>query len=372
MKWNWQQNDWPRFRYQKSALEELEAQFLKGSGLLLGATKHLHDEDEITLRINMIADEAVKTSEIEGEYLNRESVQSSLRRCFGIEGEKRKATPAEQGISEMLVDLYRTYGQPLDHSTLFSWHTKLMKGRSDLEEIGVYRTHADPMQVVSGSIDNPKVHFQAPPSKRVPNEMNQFLRWFNDTAPATQTRVPALTRCGMAHLYFVSIHPFEDGNGRLARALSEKTLAQSVGQPTLVALAQTIHRKRKTYYHELESHNQSTEITGWLVYHSKMILEAQETSRRQIEFLIKKTKFFDRHRDQLNQRQIKVMLRIFQEGPDGFDGGLSADNYIRITRTSRATATRDLNDLVVKGALTRKGELKGTRYYLTISETPRS
>src|SRR3989338_7927860 len=222
MKWNWQQNGWPHFAYKKSPLEELELLFLKRSGILIGIQRHLRGEDKNTLKVELISDEALKTSAIEGDYLDRESLQSSIRRHFGLATDNRKIPVAEQGIAEMMVDLYETHGQTLTHEGLFSLHRKLSKGRKDLQNIGAYRTGASPMQVVSGYVHKPKIHFEAPPSNRMRSEMRQFIEWFNASAPGRGRLLPALTRAGLAHLYFVSIHPFEDGNGRIARALAEK------------------------------------------------------------------------------------------------------------------------------------------------------
>jgi len=170
----------------------------------------------------------------------------------------------------------------------------------------------------------------------------------------------------MAHLYFESIHPFEDGNGRIGRAISEKALAQSLGQPSLIALALTIERGRKDYYAALERNNKSNDVTDWLTYFGQVILDAQATSIKRLEFYLAKAKFYERMRGQMNDRQDKAIARMFREGMDGFKGGLSAENYITITRTSRATATRDLQDLVSRGALTRTGQLKQTRYHLNL------
>ena len=165
----------------------------------------------------------------------------------------------------------------------------------------------------------------------------------------------------------MSIHPFEDGNGRIGRLLAEKSLALCQGAPTLISLSQTIERNRKAYYDALERNNKSVEITNWLIYFGNTIIEAQSYSLGLIEFIIAKTKLYDRVRGKLNERQDKVIKRMFREGPAGFKGGLSAENYISITGASRATATRDLQDLVIKGALIRTGELKSTRYYLNLN-----
>ncbi len=374
MKWNWEQPSWPEFSYDPAAVEPLERQFLLHSGEFIGACKHVSAADQDRLKIELISDEAVKTSEIEGELLNRDSVQSSLLHQFGLGPDKLRISPAERGIAEMMVNLYRTFASPLSDRMLFRWHRMLLKGNRDVAVIGGYRKGGDAMQVVSGPLHRRKVHFEAPPSNQMSKEMKAFNAWFNESAQRGKNALSSIARAGMAHLYFESIHPFEDGNGRIGRAISEKALAQSLGQPSLIALAQTIERGRKGYYAALERNNKSNDITDWLTYFGQVILDAQATSIKRLEFYLAKAKFYERMRGQMNDRQDKAIARIFREGIDGFKGGLSAENYITITRTSRATATRDLQDLVLRGALTKTGQLKHTRYHLNLarpSETSR-
>ena len=368
MRWNWQQSGWPAFGYDSAVLEPLERQFLLRSGEFIGACKHIGSDDKDLLKIELLSDEAVKTSEIEGEILNRASVQSSIIHQFGLGPDKPRIPPAERGMAEMMVDLYRTFASPLTGKAMFRWHAMLLTGNRDIAVIGGYRRQGAPMQVVSGPLHKRKVHFEAPPSDRVPEEMKAFVAWFNDTAPKGKQPLAALTRAGIAHLYFVCIHPFEDGNGRIGRAIAEKVLAQNLGQPSLIALAYTIERKRKNYYAALERNNKTNEITDWLTYFANTILEAQANTIKRLDFYLAKAKFYERMRGQLNERQEKVIARMFREGIDGFKGGLSAENYISITRASRATATRDLQDLVAKGALARTGERRHTRYHLDLTE----
>ena len=315
-----------------------------------------------------MSDEAHQTSEIEGEILDRDSLQSSIRRHFGLATDERKIAPAEAGIADLMMELYRDYQSPLDHARLFQWHRSLTQGRRDLREIGRYRSSGDPMQVVSGSIHDPIIHYEAPPAAKVSAEMDAFLTWYAETAPQGKSPLPILTRAALAHLYFVIIHPFEDGNGRIARAIAQKSLAEGLGHPALIPLSQTINHTRKVYYQQLAQTNHTLEITPWLLYFAQTILDALSQAQELVNFLIAKTKFHDRHRGNFNARQEKVIARIFREGPDGFKGGLSAENYIRITGASRPTATRDLHDLVEKTALIRTGQLKGTRYFLNLPE----
>lgn len=364
--WNWQQPDWPLFRYDARELEALEAAFLRQSGEFSGSIRHVSDGDKERITVELISQEALQTSEIEGEFLNRDSLQSSIRRNFGLATDHRKIPPAEQGIARMMVELHRKFDEPMSHALLFRWHESLMNGRRDLAAIGRYRTGADPMQVVSGPVHKPKIHFEAPPASAVPAGMKRFMRWFADTTPAGKTPLPILTRAGIAHLYFVSIHPFEDGNGRIGRAIAEKVISEGLGHAVLTALSLVINRGRKAYYGMLERSNKGVEITDWLVYFAGIVLEAQVQAQVLVDFLIAKARFYDRLRGRLNPRQEKALARMFQEGPDGFQGGLSAEKYIRITGTSRATATRDLQDLTDQHALTRTGTLKGTRYQLRL------
>ena len=368
-KWNWQQNDWPNFSYDKKILDLLESEYIKESGVSIGVMRHLSKNDQDELKLEILSSEALKTSEIEGEILDRDSVQSSLGKEFGI-GERYlhgRIKPEEAGIAMMMKDLYTNFNLPLTNKTLCEWHDKLLNGRIDIER-GKYRTSDDAMRVVSGRIDKPKIHFIAPPASNIPKEMNQFINWFNKTAPEGEELLLPLIRAGIAHLYFVSIHPFEDGNGRIGRALVDKALSQNLGKPALIALSSTINDKRKEYYKALETNNKNNQITQWLSYFGKTIIEAQKQTIQQVDFIISKAKFFNTYEKLLNLRQKKAMLRILKEGPKGFTGGFSAKNYMSVVRTTSATATRDLKDLVDKGIFTKTGKLKSTRYKLNFSQ----
>jgi Fic family protein len=367
MPWNWQNPDWPNFKWDRSQMSAAEEQFLVGAGVVIGTTKLLGEDERNQLLVEVMSGEALTTSEIEGEILNRASVQSSIQRQLGLAADKRRATPAEQGIAEMIVDLFRSSAEPLSNEMLYRWHRMVASGRRDLINIGEYRTGKEPMQVISGRIGAQKVHFEAPPSKRVPSEMKRFIAWFNQTVPQGALPLPAITRAGIAHLYFESIHPFEDGNGRIGRAIAEKAMAQSFGQPLLVALATTILAHQKSYYESLEKANKQIDVSAWLSRFVDIALEAQRRTITQVEFQIAKTKLLDRLRSHINDRQLKALLRIFREGPDGFKGGLSAGNYRTITGASPATTTRDLADLTEKGALVRTGERKYARYALNLA-----
>lgn len=367
MTWNWQYKDWPQFIYNEGDFIEYERQFFEKSGVMHGSILHISEANQALLKIDLMSDEAVKTSEIEGEILNRDSLQSSIRRQFGLETDHRRIEPAEQGIAEMMVDLYQNHEAPLDENALCLWHKMLTNGRTDLTDIGRYRTHEDPMQVVSGAIGRSIVHFEAPPSNRVQKEMNQFFSWFNDSEKGREKELPALVRTAIAHLYFECIHPFEDGNGRVGRAISEKSLSQSLGRPTLLAFSHIIEENKKHYYQALEGNNRALEITDWISYFCETVLKAQDYTQKTINFIIEKGKFYNLFQGKLNERQQDAVERIFREGANGFRGGLSAKNYMTITGVPSATATRDLTKMVEIGAFKKTGELKSTRYYLNIS-----
>ena len=358
--WNWQQPDWPQWHYDTQVLEPLEQQFLLHAGRLLGAWQHLVDAERKAFQVELLSNEAFKTSEIEGEILDRASVQSSVRREFGLQTDEPKFSPEESGIAELMIACFRNFGKSLEHCTLFHWHSLVCRGRTNLESVGAYRLHSEAMQVVSGAVHRPKIHFEAPPSVEVYKEMSAFIHWFNTVS------MPALAKSALVHLYFVSVHPFEDGNGRVGRTLSEKVFAQALKQPSLIALARQIQKKRKAYYQALEANNKVMEVTDWVLWFAETALEAQQYSISLIDHVIAKTRLFDRLRDQLNPRQQKVLLRLFDAGPEGFIGGLSAANYQSITKASPATIGRDLTDLVKKDALFRTGDKKGARYWLRI------
>ena len=375
MRWNWQLPDWPDFRFDADRIRTFEEQFLKGSGVVIGALHHLDADSRDGLTIELISQEVVDSSAIEGEILDRDSVQSSLARHLGFAADQRRASAAEAGAAELMADVYRNHAAPLDDKTLFAWHAMLMNGRRDIADIGRYRTHEDAMQIVSGALHAPRVHFEAPASDAVPMEMARFIAWFNDSAPSSRAtdsgQLPAITRAAISHLWFESIHPFEDGNGRIGRAIAEKALAQNLAAPTLTALAETINRHRKAYYAALHLGSQSNDIDAWLAWFADIVIEAQARTITRIRFLIDKTRLLDRLRGQINERQEKALVRLFREGPDGFEGGLSAGNYRTITGAALATATRDLADLVDKGALIRTGERRYARYHLATPKLPR-
>jgi Fic family protein len=354
--YNWQQDDWPDFRYRLTEVEPLLYQIAELTGKSEGINRSLSDEAQIVQLLDVLVMEAMRSSEIEGVHLSRKDVLSSVKKNLGIaDADIHVHDQKAFGISTLLTKARMTFQQPLSEEVLFEWHTLLMADAKDVE-IGQWRSHSEPMQVVSGSSGKEKVHFEAPSSDLVPEQMQSFIEWFNRTAPDGPSPIHAgPVRSAIAHLYFESIHPFEDGNGRIGRVIAEKALSQNVNRPILFSISAVIEAERNAYYRALEMAQRSNEITGWIVYFVQLILEAQIIAHDNIEFTLNKSKFFDRFRDQLNARQLKVIQRMLEAGPAGFEGGINARKYIGITSTSKATATRDLQDLVNKGVLVSKG-----------------
>lgn len=368
--WNWQAKHWPNFQWDKSKIDGAEALFLESVGVAAGASKHINLYDQQLLSIELISSEALDTSQIEGEYLNRDSVQSSVRQEFGLKTDLHRASPAEAGVAEMMVNLYKSLSAPLSESMLFGWHKLLMNGCRDVENVAAYRTHSELMQIVSGPDYNRKIHFEAPPSLQVQKEMALFLGWFDNTSPAGKTPLPAVTRAAISHIWFESIHPFEDDNGRIGRAIAEKVLSQGFSMPLITMLAKILLKRHKEYYLQLHLASKTLDLTSWILWFSSVVIEAQRNTLAHVDFIINKTKLLDCVREQLNVRQEKVLLRMLREGPDGFSGGMNAEKYRHITGASTASTTRDLHDLVEKNVLTRAGERKSTRYFLAMDLNP--
>ena len=368
MKWNWQLENWPKFTWDSDKLVMLEQSFTENAGIIIGSSQHISQEGKQNLFIDLMCTDALDSSEIEGEHLNRDSVQSSIQKELGLSAKTPRASLAERGIAKMMVNLYQTVSNPLTHQILFEWHQFLMGASQHLEHIGQYRKHEEAMQIVSGPDYDRKIHFEAPPSTRVPAEMDQFIDWFERSSLTGSAPLPTLTRAGIAHLWFESIHPFEDGNGRIGRAIAEKALSQGFSKPVMTVLAKILLKKRKEYYQQLGLASKTLDLTSWLIWFANIALEAQQSTYLYIDFIIKKSVILKEAEGKINPRQEKVLLRLFQAGPDGFVGGLSAKNYMSITGAPIATTTRDLNDLVKKNILKRTGELKATRYFLNLDK----
>jgi Fic family protein len=363
MPWNWELPNWPHFHCDPSTIAHLERKFLLGIGSSFAFLKNISPDDQYQFTVEILSIEGQLSSKIEGELLERESLRSSIRKQFNLQNDSQNKNKKEFGMAEALCDVYKNYNQPLTHQMLWEWHRMLFKNWASLEDVGSYRKHLDPMQIVSGRLDEQKIFYEAPPSAMVPAEMAQFIKWYNLNPSGS-----ILARASIAHLYFESIHPFEDGNGRIGRLLVEKVLSQGLGKPVLIAVSKCIEQRKKDYYAELARCNETLEIQQWIEFFAELIVQAQEESMQLLQFLLAKSKMLTQLAGKINPRQEKVLVRMFTEGPEGFIGGLSAEKYIAITKASRATTTRDLADLVEKGALIKTGELRHTRYKLNLSE----
>ncbi len=363
MRYNWQQKDWPNFQYKTDTIEDLLFDFAKRTGRISGVLDGFSESEQAEAMINLMVSEAIKTSEIEGEYLSRKDVMSSIRRNLGLNPELPVSKDKRvEGVTELMLTIREQFIAPLTETVLSNWHTMLMKGSEGIQ-IGRWRTHKEPMRIVSGAMGREVVHFEAPPSNIIATEMTQFIEWFNKSQ---NTLKKPILRAAIAHLYFESIHPFEDGNGRIGRAVAEKALSQNIGRPVLFSLSKSIEENKKTYYDELKKAQRSNEITDWINYFVKTVLDAQIDAEQEIEFTLQKTKFFDNHKHALNERQQKVVHRMLEEGHHGFEGGMNARKYVSLTSASKATATRDLQDLVEKGIFKPVGGGRSTRYEINI------
>ncbi len=365
MNYNWQQKDWTEFKYSIDTIEDNLYTFIEETGYINGLLQNLSKKNHTQTHIDILVAEILKTSEIEGEYLSRKDVLSSIKNNLGISAEEKNIKDVHaKGIATMVIDARKTFKEELSEKILFNWHEMIFPTATKIA-IGTWRIHKEPMQVISGRLDKPTVHFEAPPSSLVSQEMIAFIEWFNNTAPSGSTPIKhAPIRSAIAHLYFVTIHPFEDGNGRIGRAIAEKALLQTLGHPLLISLSASIESERNTYYEALKEAQKSNKINNWLIYFLDVILKAQISSKELIDFTLKKTKFFDTYKNQLNERQLKVLNRMLKEGSGGFKGGMTAKKYMRITTISKPTATRDLQKLHELGVFQILGEGRNTSYQI--------
>lgn len=367
--YNWQQDDWPNFTYSLENVQDALLHFAEKVGRVSGILDSLPLSARQETIVDIILSEAIKTSAIEGEYPNREDVLSSIRKNLGLQiAEEPIKDKSALGLGELMADVRNSFKEKLTSEQLFSWHNMLMSENRRIST-GTWRTHGDAMQVVSGALGKERIHFEAPPARDVPGAMITFLQWYNNTAPGEKAEIKkAPVRAAIAHLYFESIHPFEDGNGRIGRAIAEKALSQTIGRPVVLSLSRTIEAAKTDYYQALEKAQRSNEITPWLHYFVNTCLQAQTDAEDQIHFTLRKTKFFDNFREKMNERQLLVTKRMFAEGPAGFEGGMNARKYMGLTKTSKATATRDMQELLKMDAfkIAGAGGGRSTSYHLNI------
>ncbi len=366
MNFNWQQSDWPSLTYIIAEIQPLLSRFSEKSGALRALLSSLDADIVLDRTLVELGNEAVDTSAIEGVHINRDAVMSSVCSRLGRKGSfKHLNDAAADGFAEMMVDVRGNYATNLTKTMLYNWHTLLFKGSRSAISAGKFRTHAESMMVLGGGIEGNDIRFIAPPSKQVGHEMTQFINWFNRSKVETDTGHlhPAL-RASIAHLYFESIHPFEDGNGRIGRMLICKVIAQHLDLPVLLPVSVAIRAVRKDYYEAIQAASRSNEVTEWCKFFTRILSQSLDAMTEELIFVVKKIQFFRAHTPTLNSRQIKVLQRMADEGPKGFQGGMNATKYQKIALTSKATATRDLAELCHVGALIRIGTGPTIRYHL--------
>ena len=366
----WQAGDWPTWRFDLAALAQPLAEVSRAQGLLIGrlADVGMALRDQASLLV--LTEDVIKTSEIEGEQLNVESVRSSIARRLGVDiGALAPVDRHVEGLVEMVLDATANCNAPITRDRLFGWHAALFPtGYSGLVRIKVGRWRDDaigPMQVVSGRLGRQRVHFEALPANRLESETARFLAWANSTSDE-----PPLIKAGLAHLWFVTLHPFDDGNGRIARAVGDLFLTRAEGSPQhFYSLSAQIQRERKAYYDILErSQKQSLDVTAWLAWFLATLHRAVDQAQHTLDAVLVKTRFWQRwaapSAAPLNERQSKLVNRLL----DGFEGKLTSSKWAAIAKCSSDTALRDISDLLVRGVL-RKSDAGGrsTSYELNDS-----
>lgn len=365
-KYVWQRADWPNFTWNSSVLLQKLGQARKAQGEIIARANVIGLEE----RADLIVEEAFSTSAIEGEKLDRRTIRSSVARRLGL---PTAGLPPQDrqidGLVDMLLDATTNYMKPLTAKRLHGWHAGIFPtGYSNIQKIQVaqWRTGDEPMRVVSGRLGHETIHYEAPPSARVPKEMTRFLAWWKKD---TQN-LDGLIRAGLAHFWFVSIHPYDDGNGRISRAITDMALSQDEKSGRrLYNLSTQIIKERDAYYDILEhSQKKTCEITSWLEWFLEMYIRAIETSEGVIKKALLVSQFWQFHRTtEMNTRQMKVVQKLLEAEPLGFEGGINNRKYVGMTQTSRETAKRDLTDLEEKGVLKRNpGEGRSVSYSLKL------
>jgi Fic family protein len=363
--WIWQQPEWPLFQWQADALEgRLERVAGLQSQLLNGvAAVEFPEEAEL----NALLDTIIQSSAIEGETLDVGSVRSSLVKRLGVaDGALPATNERSEGLVALQWDATRNHDQPLTFDRLLAWHSLLFpQSEFRLADIGLGKLRGtEAMQVVSGPVGKRVIHFEAPPREGLEKRLQNFLTWLNNSA--SDDLLQPVLRAALAHLWFVTLHPFDDGNGRLARAIADYALAQAESQSIrLYAMSASIMANRKEYYLILEQTQRATlVVTPWLSWFLDTLIETLESALVNVSLVLQKARFWQRHaQDGLNEHQVKVLNKLLDAGPGGFEGDLSAKKYMAITGVAKATATRHLAELMAKGALTKlDGGGRQTRY----------
>jgi len=349
-KYLWQNNEWPKMVWKDARLSGLLADVNMLRGQLSGRLTMLGMKEQNDSMIDALTQEIVHSSEIEGEQLNRDSVRSSVARQLGLEYDGLLLEDHHiEGVVQVMLDATQNYSTSLSDERLFGWHAALFPtGYSGAYKIKVagWRVGEEPMQVVSGALDHLKIHFEAPPSDAVPKMMDDFMAWVdNDTI-----EIDPLVKAAVAHLWFVTVHPFDDGNGRICRTITEMLLSRAdKTEKRFYSLSSAILSHRKDYYEKLESAQKGDmDVTEWVEWFLVTLKDAIMLSLAKTENVVRKTRFWDKHRDTpINERQRKVLNMMF----DGFDGKLNSSKWYKINHCSQDTANRDINDLIAKGIL---------------------
>lgn len=365
----WQNKLFPNFSFDStkiaSLIQDFTLQLGEANGLLLSLSQELKQ----AIFTEIMLSEALKTSEIEGEYFSREDVMSSLKfnleiKDYHVKTKNRKAN----AIAQLMIEVQKSYSKPLTEQLLLDWHAILMAGEKGIAA-GSFRTGAEPMQVVSGKFGDFEVHYEAPPSKDLPEMIAQFLSWYQDFSEQSLGKVgEAMIVSAISHLYFETLHPFEDGNGRIGRALAEKSLAEKLEIPVFISLSKAIEKNKKQYYDELKKAQRKAEITDWIQYFSDILNNALADSKQVVLFTLQKVNFFDRYKNDLNERELKAINKMLEYGIEGFKGGMTAKKYISINKTSKATATRDLQHLSDIGVFNKMGGGRSISYTLILNK----
>lgn len=366
VQWIWQRPEWPVFTWQADALAAPLRACVQAQGTLLGMAGAVDRADELHGQLDTLLQNIITSSAIEGETLNVASVRSSLARRLGLEPGS-KPSPRSEGAAELLLDATRNIDRPLTLERLFGWHRQLFPDEAlplySAMHVGELRGD-EPMQVVSGRLDRPRVHFEAPPRLGLDARLQQFLDWF--AVSRADRQLDPLLRAGIAHFWFVTLHPFDDGNGRLTRAITDLALAQADGQAIrLYAMSASILDDRSGYYRVLEaSQKGGLDITEWLQWFLATLLDSLRQAIARIDRLLTKARFWQHHRnDGLSAEQTKVLNRMLDGGTQGFADGISASQYQAVAKVSKATATRHLADLLEKGCIEKlPGGGRSTRY----------
>lgn len=375
-RWIWQQPDWPQFHWRAEALSPLLRDCQQAQGRLLGMAGAIAGDAQAQGELDTLLQNILTSSAIEGETLNVASVRSSLARRLGVAADDgARITPRSEGLAELMLDATQHDDVPLDMPRLLEWHAWLFPQQDSLltHPIRVGSLRGDePMQVVSGRIDRPTVHFQAPPRDGLQAQLDTFLEWFNRSR--TDAALDPLLRAGMAHFWFVTLHPFDDGNGRLTRAITDLALAQAEHQAIRFhTMSASILADRAGYYRVLESSQKAgLDITEWLQWFLTTLLHSLQEALQRIDRVLAKTRFWQQHQHHgLLTEQIKVLNRLLDGGERGFEHGISAAKYQAVAKVSKATATRHLADLLDKGCIERlPGGGRSTRYQITSDINP--